>query len=347
MPDEELQKLISQLYGDTRTRGKTLIADAALLALENGAGPSSTLQPEPTLAPSLGPGLSGANGTNNQGSQPQGAGTGTGSGGAASGEAAGAPPKPPQAPQPQVALPPGVPAGSKFASQMDKLSSRLGGPGGSTGAGFGAPAAQPAAGTKRVAPTPAAAPAASAKAPSPAKGPAAKRQAVAAPAATAAGASGAAVAASGLEAQPRALLPPMQQQPLMSCCLGRRPKQTGNVAEQQAGEEMVVLEAANTFRDYRGQVQGRVVCSVSGRQLWFDAVQGTVVALSGSLYFAAVATSLGDLLVFSAAGRRLLPPIALGELVCCERRGTVAPGAFLCYVTPALAVNQDQEGLIH
>ena len=37
-----------------------------------------------------------------------------------------------------------------------------------------------------------------------------------------------------------------------------------------------------------------------------------MVAAAGSPHFSAAATSMGDLYVFSAAGRRLLPPLRLG-----------------------------------
>ena len=44
----------------------------------------------------------------------------------------------------------------------------------------------------------------------------------------------------------------------------------------------------------------------------FYSVQGCVVQGAGGPNFCAVSTSCGDLLMFSPAGRRMLPPIQLG-----------------------------------
>ncbi|KAG2443703.1 hypothetical protein HXX76_002051 [Chlamydomonas incerta] len=79
-----------------------------------------------------------------------------------------------------------------------------------------------------------------------------------------------------------------------------------------AGEGQVELQALNTARDARGRPAGELLCLEGGQRRWGDSVQGAVVALAGSNRLAAAATSNGDLMVYSAAGRRLFPPIRLG-----------------------------------
>ena len=63
---------------------------------------------------------------------------------------------------------------------------------------------------------------------------------------------------------------------------------------------MVSLEAVNgAARDPRGRPLAELLCSCSGSPLWADRLQGcgSVAQLAGSLKFAAVSTSTGDLQV--------------------------------------------------
>ena len=76
------------------------------------------------------------------------------------------------------------------------------------------------------------------------------------------------------------------------------------------------VQVAPTFRQL-AQAQGTCCShntqSCTLKQLQHTlCVQGCVVQGAGGPHFSAVSTSTGDLLLFSPAGRRLLPPIQLG-----------------------------------
>mmetsp|Transcript_2658 Transcript_2658/g.5883 ORF Transcript_2658/g.5883 Transcript_2658/m.5883 type:complete len:575 (+) Transcript_2658:976-2700(+) len=159
--------------------------------------------------------------------------------------------------------------------------------------------------------------------------PAAKRQAVAAadvvggsvpaaaPTPAPAGAGAAAVAAP----PSRHVLPVPAVQVMVSATLGMK------VVDEMTGREAaVVLEAANVHRDQRGQPLAEVAVSCEGRQLWVNRVPGSVVKCAGTLNFAAVATSSGDMLVFSPAGRRVFPAIRLGGPAAFLVADSTAPG---------------------
>ncbi len=108
----------------------------------------------------------------------------------------------------------------------------------------------------------------------------------------------------------------------VSVILGSRPRaphdvgggtaKRGSAPASSMHQERVVLEAVNQVRDAQGREVARLTCSAGGRALWTDVVRGGVLAVAGTLRFAAAATAAGDLLVFSAAGRRVLPPLSLG-----------------------------------
>ena len=68
----------------------------------------------------------------------------------------------------------------------------------------------------------------------------------------------------------------------------------------------VLLEARNT------DAKCTLACSRGGEVLWRDVLPGAALALAGSPSFSAVSTSDGCLTIYTPAGRRALPPIALG-----------------------------------
>lgn len=68
----------------------------------------------------------------------------------------------------------------------------------------------------------------------------------------------------------------------------------------------VVLEARNS------DTACVLACSRGGEVLWHDALPGAALALAGSSAFSAVSTADGCLTIYSPAGRRTLPSIALG-----------------------------------
>jgi len=74
-----------------------------------------------------------------------------------------------------------------------------------------------------------------------------------------------------------------------------------------------VVDAANPRPAPPGAARGAAAVGVSraGVRSWDDAVPGAVTALAASAHFVAAATDDGTLIVWSPAGRRLLPPAQL------------------------------------
>jgi protein HIRA/HIR1 len=81
----------------------------------------------------------------------------------------------------------------------------------------------------------------------------------------------------------------------------------------QGGGPPLVLE----LRDGSGgaAASSELVCSCGGKVRWKDRVRGKVSALAGNLDMWAAAISDGSLIVYSTAGRRILPPLQLGAPV--------------------------------
>ena len=83
------------------------------------------------------------------------------------------------------------------------------------------------------------------------------------------------------------------------------------------GEESTMVEAINREPGARGARPGggsgcSLVCRSGDKELWQDLLPDRVALLAGSQRFTAVATKNGYLHVYSAAGRRVLPPMCLG-----------------------------------
>lgn len=92
----------------------------------------------------------------------------------------------------------------------------------------------------------------------------------------------------------------------LSVQLGTRPE-----SGVDSGSRVVVAQVTNR-PPQRGQPAAEVSCFCGSECSWTDHVQGHVVAISGNLNFVAAATAAGDLLLYSPAGRRLLPAVRLG-----------------------------------
>lgn len=85
-------------------------------------------------------------------------------------------------------------------------------------------------------------------------------------------------------------------------------------AGNESASQPLLLTATNGCQDHRGQPVAELTCVRGSECVWTDYVAGHAVALAGSNRFSAAALSNGDLLVFSPAGRRLLPALRLGGL---------------------------------
>jgi protein HIRA/HIR1 len=130
----------------------------------------------------------------------------------------------------------------------------------------------------------------------PAAKPAAKR-----PRAEAAPGGGATAAQSMLLSVPKA-------QPELRVQMGRAPALLG-----AAAGAAVELRVSNKERGAGGVPQAELCCSRGGSEAWRDVVGGAhVVAAAGTPHFCAAATADGQLLLYSAAGRRLAAPLKLG-----------------------------------
>ncbi|KAF8066171.1 abcG22 [Scenedesmus sp. PABB004] len=88
-----------------------------------------------------------------------------------------------------------------------------------------------------------------------------------------------------------------------------RPQGPGGAA---GGQVVPVVLAAANGAGAGGARVAEVVFEVGGDVSWRDKVQGEVVAVAGSAYFAAAATSAGLLHTWRPGGTMLLPPLALG-----------------------------------
>lgn len=91
----------------------------------------------------------------------------------------------------------------------------------------------------------------------------------------------------------------------------------------------VLLEARNT------DAACNLACTRGGEIMWRDVLPGAALALSGSSTFAAVSTTEGCLTIYSPAGRRALPPIALG-----------GPAAFMAASASKLLVASSGSGTL-
>ena len=80
----------------------------------------------------------------------------------------------------------------------------------------------------------------------------------------------------------------------------------GSTSADGIPQPAVLLEARNT------DAKCTLACSRGGEVLWRDVLPGAALALAGSPVFSAVSTSDGCLTIYTPAGRRALPPIALG-----------------------------------
>lgn len=326
MPKQDVEQLLQQLYGDkdARTAAKAIMTDYELAGLDAGledadageqqaAGPSAGTDPSrPPAAPSLAqprsgvpPGL--AKGNLNQIDKLS---SRLGPGGASLGPANAAPAHAP-------ATTATADGRKRVAPTPVGLNAMGAGPAGAMGAGGAAPStAAPPAG-RLFSPNKGSVGATRA-ATAAADGPHPKRQAVANAAAAPSAPSTAALASQPIGSQQQgggfvqpALLTSPEARNLLAIKLGDRVVESGE--NLQGTQEVVELQACNTQRDFRGHVLCRLQCVAGGgKTLWYDHVQGAVLCMAGSLKFSAASTAHGDLLVFSAAGRRLLPPIPLG-----------------------------------
>lgn len=186
-----------------------------------------------------------------------------------------------------------------------RLGPQSGAAGASTSTGFAAPQL---AGRKRVVPTQLGAPgsgtggvtplppaAAAPNMPPPAKRPNQQQER---PAAAAAAVAAAPAPPSG----PGPLSMPFEVPADLSVPLGGRPAPL--TEPEGTPGPTVVLEARN------GNGGCHVAVSCGGQTLWEERLGTRVTAAAGNLSFSAVATEDSTLLVFSAQGRRLLPPLA-------------------------------------
>ncbi len=69
-----------------------------------------------------------------------------------------------------------------------------------------------------------------------------------------------------------------------------------------------------TGRDHRGEPFAELVCLRGGTRAWTDRVHGQVQAMAGSRCYSAVALRTGELLIYTPAGRRSVPPLQLRAL---------------------------------
>jgi len=88
------------------------------------------------------------------------------------------------------------------------------------------------------------------------------------------------------------------------------------------------------------QPRTSIQCIENDATLWHDIVSGAVISVVGNALFAAVCTARGSLIVYSPSGRRLMPPISLGEpatfLACSPGRASallaLCPQSGRCHV---------------
>jgi hypothetical protein len=100
---------------------------------------------------------------------------------------------------------------------------------------------------------------------------------------------------------------------LVSCELGEQ------YNALTGARDLITLQANNRYRGARGQAAAELLCTSGGKLLWRDIVPGQVLHLLGTSSFSVVATAAGELLVYSPAGRRLMPSIFRGHAACFAR----------------------------
>lgn len=118
----------------------------------------------------------------------------------------------------------------------------------------------------------------------------------------------AATATAAARSQPAAALPQLpvpEPAAVLSVPLGTEPSIIAG------GSAPRVLEVVNRAGP-GGRPSALISCFIGSRRLWQDEAPCHVVAAAGSLRFAAVALQDGTLQMYTAGGRRLLPPVQLG-----------------------------------